>query len=1067
MSIVTDIANLENLMWAWQKAKNAYRVGDIWFDTLELANFEANTHLELMKIHEDLINGTYELNELQPLPYPKGESYKEEDGTIEAKVRQTFYVSVRDQVTWLAVVNVIGPKLDFEMPFWSYGNRLYYSIWYEDGENKSTKTLKAGWYRSSTKNIFRAWKQSWPLFRHTVALTIKKMSKANESDYSEQEKEMDINNENLPENFRANYLQKEYWSERKGEVNDLYWASIDFEKFYPNLKIESVVNNIRKYSTSVLEDSDFQKILIQLTSFKILVSEHWTEEYKNSINLKLDENSMFQGIPTGLFVAGFLANVALIEVDKKVSEQLKNNRNIAHFRYVDDHVILGYDFDQLIEWIKGYETLIRDSGIGANIKPDKTEPKALSELLNPDGTACKCDNSETLSRKAKKECRLDPNFPTPLVTQTLAKVSNIADCDIDFLTEHEERQLISDLEHLLVTDFPEHELKSDTRISFAASMLSSIMPKKRVDYSEVYEIRKRIFQLTKEFEAIKRKDTSITKYNKHLITKYLFDNSNEKAQNFPRKNKNTATADPIISNIRHLHSELKSKIHEIEINALYQKLHVFKLLIKAAKENHDKVKLWSRLIDYCYNTSITKYKSGKSKENSLLTILQAVQYVHKVGKTHKLSHNFLLSQFVLILSDRLIKAMSVMINNEDYIKRENAEIYINACLDNNLLDKLFKEENTSSMEYYIKSFKYFKMTLGTAIFISESQILQNNKYGILDWNSNPQVWCQNNGVDIDKYLYYLMYRLNDKKSSSYFEKWDTLTNQSNYPAKFLNPFNQPNYDDASSVEDDKITLFQWINKCRNAANNPNAIFDPRHSEWMALKIVDRLVDIYINETTSSAEDFLSGNNSNSEIYINPHNYLLPRKWIEEQAVKSWSYYNNESNIDFSNIKYNKEGAKSDSRYMPESIRLSYESDQGEFLAMYGFAVILCQLISHDTSFPWIWNIEDKNIEYSNYIFSRIENITISSYTKAIIMACTLSRSRESFRLSEVFNSLASSGVSKDTNNDPPIIATLSSFKAYINKAIHELGRLHTSVGEDKPRQMIPVRLRRITEKQPF
>jgi hypothetical protein len=65
-----------------------------------------------------------------------------------------------------------------------------------------------------------------------------------------------------------------------------------------------------------------------------------------------------KGLPTGLFAAGFLANAAMLPVDKIVDKKLKTERTVAHFRFVDDHTILTYEFDKLCEWIEWYKDLV-------------------------------------------------------------------------------------------------------------------------------------------------------------------------------------------------------------------------------------------------------------------------------------------------------------------------------------------------------------------------------------------------------------------------------------------------------------------------------------------------------------------------------------------------------------------------------------------------------------------------------------------------------------------------------------------------------------------------------------
>ena len=62
--------------------------------------------------------------------------------------------------------------------------------------------------------------------------------------------------------------------------------------------------------------------------------------------------SVIGGIPNGLFVSGFLANAAMLSVDKIVNELVRKKKiELAHFRSVDNHAIIAHDFDELCEWI--------------------------------------------------------------------------------------------------------------------------------------------------------------------------------------------------------------------------------------------------------------------------------------------------------------------------------------------------------------------------------------------------------------------------------------------------------------------------------------------------------------------------------------------------------------------------------------------------------------------------------------------------------------------------------------------------------------------------------------------
>ena len=220
ISLIRQIVNRENLLWAWNKAKTLYRPGDIWFNEISVSNFEANLGNELENIKSQLIEGTYRLSPITPVAFPKG---ADKNGP---RTRQTFDIAVRDQVTWLAITNIIGPTLDYRMPFWSYGNRLFISVFYKFNEASKKDEIKFGWYRNSSTHLYRNWNQSWPLYRRHVAITARIMANQKlflnnpaefKSEKLEDDKEAEVLEQNalLPEHLQVDYLKHDYWQEKK------------------------------------------------------------------------------------------------------------------------------------------------------------------------------------------------------------------------------------------------------------------------------------------------------------------------------------------------------------------------------------------------------------------------------------------------------------------------------------------------------------------------------------------------------------------------------------------------------------------------------------------------------------------------------------------------------------------------------------------------------------------------------------------------------------------------------------------------------------------------------------
>src|SRR4051812_48556683 len=128
-SFLDRVCDQLNLRWAWEKVKKASVPGDVWIDEAELASFEVQLGSELQRLEVDLRKGRYRVAPLRPMAFPKNP-----DDKGNPRVRQYFNFSIRDQVAWTAVVNVVGPYVDEQMPTWSYGNRLYRSAWIEEDE---------------------------------------------------------------------------------------------------------------------------------------------------------------------------------------------------------------------------------------------------------------------------------------------------------------------------------------------------------------------------------------------------------------------------------------------------------------------------------------------------------------------------------------------------------------------------------------------------------------------------------------------------------------------------------------------------------------------------------------------------------------------------------------------------------------------------------------------------------------------------------------------------------------------------------------------------------------------
>ena len=68
--------------------------------------------------------------------------------------------------------------------------------------------------------------------------------------------------------------------------------------------------------------------------------------------------------------------------------QQVHRRQIAHFRYVDDHTVLSPNFDSLKEWLNDYAAKLKEL-TGCRLKNEKTEPQLFRLYLQSVNTPAK------------------------------------------------------------------------------------------------------------------------------------------------------------------------------------------------------------------------------------------------------------------------------------------------------------------------------------------------------------------------------------------------------------------------------------------------------------------------------------------------------------------------------------------------------------------------------------------------------------------------------------------------------------------------------------------------------
>jgi len=1053
--IAIAISSKENLEWAWGKVKRYYNSETAWKDDVEIAKFSLNLQSELEKIAADYISGKYVLSKIRPIPQPKK---RDADGNY--RLRQLFWISVRDQVAWMAIVNIIGPLLDSQMPLWSFGNRLHRAVWFEK-DIGDEKKLKIGPYRQSSGMTYRRFSQSWPLYRRYVYLTLRKLAKKEEDvlfDISDVERNIIYTESHAEETAKMPYLSDFYWNKGGSKV---YWASIDFEKFYPLLDIQIVKRNILRY-LNIENDIFLNNLFTSLTDFKVDYSDV-------SINfgdiLLGGKPESFQGIPTGIMVGGFLANVGLLDVDNEFSKETKKFQ-VAHFRYVDDHIILAKSFDNLIAWIKKYKKHVEDFSI-ARINFDKTVPPSLQEYLkNPLSAQAKAD--------AKHDTLIDPLYPKPLMTKTLTKVSQLAKFDFEFADESEQSSVMNDLELLMLADIGDSELPETTRISFAATLISrfsSIDTKPKANISDISNIKRKSFSLNQKLENIR----SEWRKTKDESRKQLADEINSIKEKI----------NEVENYSNDLENKFKSK-HQAKMAKTYG------LLLKAIHENPEKLRLWQRAIDYCFFTGY----NGISK-------LQ--EELNRVRSNCEDSANYIESLLLSSLAETAIKSycslnfdnLSPALQNKklnfladtfstslNWSRHDNRPYYLKASVElfcitlvnlSKYIPKLSEIDQLKESKARLATFhKKSKKTLHLYNTYSINMENETERHGYWLW------WVDTLSCSLHRYspLPLLVDYMN-KLSPSLSYSW-TLWQK--YPFHISDagiseilesrrPFDKSQqgwiFDSffqrvrPSKNNEEQIprnvspvlralektnSLIYWNNSLLSTIDN-QIDFDPRSSEWTALEIISQIIDLV----------------EKSEITIHAANFLIPESWfningnnavdgLEILTWESWRRVTNQNKIYISNS----DSLISDDRIHP----IGEKNWMGTWPQIRAVGLLLLNLLRRDFRFMTEWSPIRAGTMFDSSIRFIIGEVQCSSLTTGILEACLLPRARENVLIHNLQSEIK---FDEDTYNDPPLIRDLLDLKKHILNAKKQLENYQFSMQAYKPKQLIPLKIEQLSK----
>ena len=1022
-NIFETICSRENLILAWRRVENSYHHGDVWFDELEISAYKFNLLNNIEKLSEKMKTGTYQMRPIKPAPYPKGKKVVKDDGENEheeLRVRQSFCIHVEDQIVWMAVYGVLGPYFEEDMPAWSYGNRLYLNTWRDENKN-----WIYGVYRTTSKLFYRRWTQGWPLYRHVLAASIKRKAFPGEKDEDVCD---DSCLETIAENeaqvnsaFKVPYLEKDYFP-KNGYYPKLYYMSIDIEKFYPSVKMNRIRDKLLK--SFPINDPNFTLLIESITKFDISYDGFGGHPFSDEELAQMDlyKDVVFDGLPTGLIVAGALANLYLLDLDLKVSEKIRIDKKhrILHFRYVDDHLFLSEDAEKLIEWKGWYIQELNKIGLNVNAAKTDTEP-----------------------------IEFDSHYPTPLLTQTLHKISEIAKMPLDLLSSNEFSMVFRDLQMLLVTDFPEQEIKKGTRTSFACTMLSRLVSDINVDYDKIHQLRKRWLECISE---LKLNDPAKEK----MLRSVIF----TKGDDYPEK-----LEEPILKLVNEKGNKIYISIRDAigdsrkEILKIEEK--IFNLLVYSVREIPDKPKMWLRILDFCIFHLPDKIQQ-------LYLILNNI---HEDGSIHSLGYEYIVSVMDIHLALQVLKAISRLSANKykDPWKK--------------ITDEKFLRQFAELKDIYNGTHHYLYTD---ARFLKERVRRTLKKYIEKEEENDYLADCNYHGIELDSSFWLLWHidRFNKSKPSPnllipnflmkdldkanivspYFTqllfssisyvplskfgkqdfsklKLDRLQKENlllsvwglEEETMVVKGFGLP--EKKMSSPNNKISLLQWIREVKEMTENQNDVLgNALCSEYCATLIMKSVVKF-----------FLDGIEHIESVYLHPASILVKRE--ECLKLKDWdSWLSPQKEIEIS-VK----DSFQDTMYRYPSFS---SNDYSPMIgAIYGLGIIFLQLLTKEFSLPWVFNRPEYGYEWQSVLYRLLEKGKISSHNYDIISACLSLENRETIKLKGILN-----GVACDQQVNDAKIETLEELLNEIEASLAELRENQISVAHHETRQLVMIKI---------
>lgn len=989
----SKIYSEENLMWSWNKLMHYYENESDFIPNIEeYYSFNLNIKQNIKNLSNKIKYGKFKTHKIYDMYMPK----KFKDGHPVS--RPYYHINIEDQIVWIAVMNIIGPVIDEFMPFWSFGNRLNVPQWIDENNER-----RIGVYRLSSKSLYRPWRNGWSWYRRTVALTCKIMTtekgkKFNEISGVDEDDERNYNafgtnsNPYIPNYLKIQYFNLDYWAESR---ENLFYCTLDLEKFYPNVNINLIKQNLSKYlfKNSRIEFDEQEKIegLIE-----ILLRFNFAK--KNKIN---------KGIPTGLYVAGFLSNIAILDIDKKMDiyreAKLKEGINIANFRYVDDQIILSNNFIELIKAVKYYEVIIETFGEGLKINKDKYEPDGIKNIIK-----MKEFNQEGLLKKKKylevfNKSKIDPDLSNPFSTATLKRVSIISKKNINFLDESEKEDVIQELLVLLKSDLDEKEIAPKTKFSWITTLLGKIVPTMERTSKDKLQLLEDINNLYRNLDkTIKQKSATDGLFKKEIFSKEC-ETSNKQCTLITKK---LIEIDEIISKLIKEIKEKETELYKyLDNNKKFEE--IFEYLKKSLDEYYYLPAMWSKVISYCKLTGLSHVK----EIFNIVINLRSRNIIDGEGYSYIM---------VIILQEICNQMISIVrVNNNDLTIRKISDILIKR--NKNFMDSIL--ENRKLIIECNKNCKYAedKIILFNLLCdynLDNINLVLNDNTNIINLYADEKIFknlsnkiiynLNKNNVGMNNYL------CANKKRIDY---------ESLQSIKMPEQYNEFLIKEEIKIRNSEVKLKNKLTFLEFIKNLENGNLQCIDNEYVIVSIVIKLIDEIIKYESKNIFDT---NDDHFRYDYNDINLTIDLEKMRSCLdTNDYLKFVESIIVDFKYIKKK----TVDIRYSPEFFTLN-EFSVKEFRKIYFIGLILISMLSKNMDCPTLVNLYPTSINLSKLHLKRIGYLNITSVLYALIKGCIVQKEYE-FMFSKEFIAIDVESRNIDFDYDPIPIKDLKQLRKYL------------------------------------